>query len=188
MWAALGWFVFKVAISFAISYALRPDPQTPDSPDPAGLDEFDIPTAQVGREFPVLFGTKAMKSQNVVWYGDFHVEEVEESTDGGMFSSGKEYTVAYKYYIGMHLVLAHDVQDILAVVVDGNKVWEGSAKDNNNIATIVKPDLWGGYKRGGGIAGTSCPWPEQGIKEQTHILQIKWMRISRLTEVCLQLF
>lgn len=148
MWAALGWFIVKMVVAIAISYVLRSDPDI-EEPSPAGIEEFDFPTAKIGREFPVLFGTKAMPSQNVVWYGNLRVEEVEESSGGGLFGGGETYTVAYKYYLNTHMVLAHDVQSIKKVVVDKKTVWSG---DSLKMA-IDEENLWGGAKRGGGIQG-----------------------------------
>jgi hypothetical protein len=62
------WFFFAVfVVAFVIAYATMPKPQ---SRKPAGLDEFQAPTAEDGREIPVLFGTKDLNGPNVVWYGD----------------------------------------------------------------------------------------------------------------------
>jgi hypothetical protein len=63
MWVQL---VLMLA-SMAISYASRPKPKNAKS---AGLSEFQISTAEDGRELGVLFGTRRIKSPNVVWYGD----------------------------------------------------------------------------------------------------------------------
>lgn len=48
-WIAVILFV----VSLAISYSMMPKPETRP---PAGLSEFKVPTAEVGREIPVLFG------------------------------------------------------------------------------------------------------------------------------------
>lgn len=45
-----------------------PKPQTQP---PAGLGDFDVPTAEDGREIPVVFGTINVKSPNVTWFGHF---------------------------------------------------------------------------------------------------------------------
>ena len=60
------WIVAYIAL-IAISYALMPKPKS--NIKPAGIDEFQVPTAQAGREVPVLFGTRELKGPNVVWYG-----------------------------------------------------------------------------------------------------------------------
>ena len=56
-----------------VAVATAPSPQ---NAKPAGLNEFDIPTASVGREIPVLFGTRDIKGANVVWYGDLSVQPI----------------------------------------------------------------------------------------------------------------
>lgn len=63
MWPWIALFL----ISYAVVYATRPKIS---APKPSGLGEFDLPTAEVGREIPVLFGTRDLNGPNVVWYGD----------------------------------------------------------------------------------------------------------------------
>jgi hypothetical protein len=79
---ALPWFQIVLFIgSTILSYLLRPPSQTPgkiDPPEPAGLSDFNIPTASAGREIPVVFGTRWVKGPNVVWYGDLRTEAITE--------------------------------------------------------------------------------------------------------------
>jgi hypothetical protein len=63
-------------VSLVISYALRPKP--PAGPGPAGLEDIKAPTAEDGREIPVLFGTRDIKGANVVWYGDLKTVAIKE--------------------------------------------------------------------------------------------------------------
>ncbi|QQK88547.1 hypothetical protein [Vibrio phage PH669] len=63
MWYALAVVVAALIIGQAMS------PRT-QAIKPAGLDEFQAPTAEVGREIPVAFGTVDVRGPNVVWYGD----------------------------------------------------------------------------------------------------------------------
>lgn len=65
--------VFIVATVAA--YAMMPKPQTAK---PAGLGDIQAPTAEDGREIPVLFGTRDLKGPNVVWYGDFRSVPVKK--------------------------------------------------------------------------------------------------------------
>jgi len=153
-WGAVGWFVLQMVISMAISYALRPKPKVPQGPSAAGLDEFQVPTAQVGREFPVLFGSKNIKSQNVVWYGDYTSQPVRKKvSSGGLFSSSKYATVNHRYYLGMHMVLAHDIEKIYKITIENETVWTGDTSTNEDRATINKPGLFGGDEDGGGLDG-----------------------------------
>ena len=68
------WFVVALIVSMVVSYAMQPKPQTRPA---AGLGEFNVPTAEVGREIPVLFGTRDMGGANVVWYGDLRTQKVK---------------------------------------------------------------------------------------------------------------
>lgn len=61
------WFVALFVVSFVVAYATAPKPQ---SQKPAGLSDIQVPTAEEGREIPVLFGTRDLNAPNVVWYGD----------------------------------------------------------------------------------------------------------------------
>lgn len=151
VWMQLFWFVVKLVISYAISYALAPKADTPDGAAAAGFDTFNFPTATVGREIPVLFGKKKLSSPNCVWSGDFSVLPITETVDGGLFGSDESYTVAYRYYFGMHLVLAHEIDTITKIEVDDKIVWEGSATGGE--ITINQPNIFGGDKSGGGISG-----------------------------------
>jgi len=62
-WVYLAYFV----VSLVISSALTPKPK---SQPPAGLGDIKAPTAEEGREIPVLFGTRDIEGPNGVWYGD----------------------------------------------------------------------------------------------------------------------
>lgn len=61
------WYVSVFIVALVVSYAMTPKPQ---SQPPAGLGDIKAPTAEEGREIPVLFGTRDLESPNVVWYGD----------------------------------------------------------------------------------------------------------------------
>lgn len=70
------WFIVFFVAALAVNYALMPKPQ---SQPPAGLSEIQAPTAEVGREIPVLFGTRILEGPNVVWYGDLRTTPVKKS-------------------------------------------------------------------------------------------------------------
>jgi hypothetical protein len=69
------WFLVVFALSLVVSFALMPKPE---SRPPAGLGDFNVPTAEVGREIPVLFGTRELKGPNVVWYGHLRVVPIKK--------------------------------------------------------------------------------------------------------------
>jgi len=69
------WYVALFIVSYAVVYATRPKIQPQK---PAGIDEFQVPTAEAGREIPVLFGTKDLNGPNVVWYGDLRTSAIKK--------------------------------------------------------------------------------------------------------------
>lgn len=71
MWSYIAVFI----VSLVVSYAMMPKPQ---SQPPAGLGDINVPTAEEGREIPVLFGTRVLYGPNVVWYGDLRTEAIRK--------------------------------------------------------------------------------------------------------------
>ena len=61
------WYIAAFVVALVVAYAYAPKPQ---SQPPAGLGDVKVPTAEEGREIPVLFGTRHIEGPNVVWYGD----------------------------------------------------------------------------------------------------------------------
>lgn len=68
------WQIVLWIVTTVISYALQPKPQNAKA---AGLGDFQVPTAEDGREIPVLFGTRDITGPNVVWYGDLKTKAVK---------------------------------------------------------------------------------------------------------------
>jgi hypothetical protein len=71
-------FIAGIAIALIASFVLRPKPQTQP---PAGLNDIKAPTAEDGREIPVLFGCRPIRGPNVVWYGDLETQPIK--SEGG---------------------------------------------------------------------------------------------------------
>lgn len=69
------WFVALFVVSLVVAYATMPKPQ---SAPPTGLNELQVPTAEEGREIPVLFGTRDLNAPNVVWWGDLKLVPIKK--------------------------------------------------------------------------------------------------------------
>lgn len=69
------WYVVVWVAALAAAYSMMPKPQ---SQPPAGLGDIKVPTAEEGREIPVLFGTRDIDGPNVVWYGHFKAVAVRK--------------------------------------------------------------------------------------------------------------
>lgn len=65
----VAWFI-PLLISLAlnvVSYILTPKPKGPKAD---AVKDLENPTAEAGRELPVVFGTMTIKSPNCLWYGN----------------------------------------------------------------------------------------------------------------------
>lgn len=60
------WYIVVFVVALVAAFAMMPKPQ---SQPPAGLGDIKAPTAEEGREIPVLFGTRDVEGPNVVYYG-----------------------------------------------------------------------------------------------------------------------
>lgn len=67
-------FFAGLFIALVASYALRPKPQSQPRPE---LRDLQVPTAEEGREIPVLFGCREVRGANVVWYGDLKTKAIK---------------------------------------------------------------------------------------------------------------
>lgn len=153
MWWAVAKFVFYVALS----YYLRPDPQTPDDAQAASIEELEVPTAEAGTPISVLFGRRQFKAPNCIWYGHLKTDPIKKtySSDGflGIGGGSKTVTTGYRYSLGMHLVLCHGpVDEVSEIRVGGRTAWGGSVTSTQQI-NISAEGLFGGQDREGGISG-----------------------------------
>lgn len=70
------WYALAVVVAaLIIGQAMAPKTQPVK---PSGIDEFSAPTAEVGREIPVVFGTVDVRGSNVVWYGDLRTTPIRK--------------------------------------------------------------------------------------------------------------
>ncbi|MES0340690.1 MAG: hypothetical protein ABUK08_00080 [Candidatus Humimicrobiaceae bacterium] len=67
-------YVVVLIISLLVAYATAP--KAPE-PKPPVLADIEVPTAEQGRPIPVIFGTRILKSPNVIWYGDLRYKAVK---------------------------------------------------------------------------------------------------------------
>lgn len=63
-----------------LSFLLTPKPK---SYKPLAATDIDAPVAEVGKEIPVLFGTRGITTPNVVWYGDLRTTAIKSGGGGG---------------------------------------------------------------------------------------------------------
>jgi hypothetical protein len=141
------WNIVIGILSYAIQLALTPKPP---NAKPKSLEDFQAPTAEEGREIPVVFGTADIADPNVTWYGDLKRQAIKGARRYGLF--GPRQILGYKYSLGMQMGLCHGPADALyRITIGDKKAWSGASTGGR--ININKASLFGGDKSEGGIAG-----------------------------------
>ncbi|MER9309786.1 hypothetical protein NKI51_10750 [Mesorhizobium australicum] len=142
------WNIVIGILSYALQLALTPKPQ---NAKPKSLEDFQAPTAEEGREIPVVFGTSDIADPNVTWYGDLGRSAIKGARRYGLF--GPRQVLGYKYSLGMQMGLCHAVADCIYRITIGDKTaWRGVSTGGR--ITINKSGLFGGDQSEGGIQGS----------------------------------
>lgn len=67
------WYIVVFIVALVVAYATMPKPENNTK-----VSTVEAPTAEEGRDIPVLFGTREVKSANVVWYGDVRAVAIKK--------------------------------------------------------------------------------------------------------------
>lgn len=133
----LTYFALLVATT-VIQLVLAPKPKGTKA---AALEDFSVPTAEVGRPIPWLFGTRKIKDPNCIWYGDLRTNRKKK--DDGTF---------FWYYMGLHLEICIGPVDGIFSIAYGDKTcWNGSITETTYGTVIDQQNLYGGIRSEGGI-------------------------------------
>ena len=158
-----------MVVLFVAMQLLAPKPNIEDA-RPAGLGDFEFPTAREDRTVPIWWGTMEFTGPNVIWYGDLQVVAVKKKIKKNLWSS-VTIVVAHRYFIGMDLLLGYgpvervlklEVSDVLVygdpslVGLEAEPAIALTGLDSGADLTIADRhlELFGGKEHGGGIAGT----------------------------------
>jgi len=76
MWEQLIVAIVLMIVSSMMTSAAKPNINTPEP------GKLDTPTAEEGKDIPVVFGTEVIKDANVCWYGDSNAVEIHYSGGG----------------------------------------------------------------------------------------------------------
>lgn len=66
--------IVVMIVALIISYVVRAKPPVPR---PSSLEDFNVPTAEDGRETAMIFGTVWIDDPNVLWYGDLRTTPIK---------------------------------------------------------------------------------------------------------------
>ena len=131
-------YVALLVASTLIMRVLEPKPKGPKA---AALEDFTVPTAEVGRPIPWVFGTRKIKDPNCIWYGDLRTNRKKKG-DGTFFW----------YYMGLHLEICIGPVDEIKRIWYGDKMcWDGSIAETTYGTVINQQNLYGGIRSEGGI-------------------------------------
>jgi hypothetical protein len=170
----MAFFVYLLVYvaAFLLSELFKPTPDT-ENAKPAGLGDFNVPTATEGRAVPIIWGTVELAAPNVIWYGDLRTQRIREKIKTGMFSS-KKITVGYQYYLGIQFGLCrgpfngpHD--GLLKIRIDDTVVFQSSPIHASGSFAINEPELYG--EDAGGISGTLSFFPGTSSQARSTYLE-----------------
>lgn len=71
MWEVVAALVISVVVSVLLAPKQR-------NVRPNAINDFDVPKCEEGIKIGVLFGTKKIRGNNVLWYGNLSVEEIQQ--------------------------------------------------------------------------------------------------------------
>lgn len=166
-------FWLLTALLYGAIYVLidiiRPKPKL-ENARPAGLGDFQFPTATEGREVPLVWGEAVLKGPNVVWYGDFRQGPRKKKVKTGMFSH-QDVVIGYEYSVGMHLAICRGPVDELVSIRLGDRALT-LGRVGTGVMNINAPEALGGQELGqGGIVANGTFYSGAETDTQNAYLQ-----------------
>ena len=149
------WFTLILfVVTLVLSELLRPKPNIEDA-RPAGLGDFQFPTATEARVQPLIWGRNKISGPNVVWYGDLFQEAIREKVKTGLWSS-TTVTKGFRYNVGVQFGICRGPDAALTRIWNGDtQVWSGYLNTDGATADINLPNQYGGEDLGnGGLTST----------------------------------
>ena len=149
VWDWLVQFFIAAVTSYVVGGLLA------EFPDDLEADDSDLgsPQSRPGDPIPIVFGTRRIKGINNLWYGSISYEKIKKKYKSGFKS--KKVTIGYKYFVAVHNAVCMGFTGMtLRNFWIGEDVAVGPViAPSNARVTFNKPNLYGGKKQGGGIAG-----------------------------------
>jgi hypothetical protein len=142
---ALPLLLIYYVVSTLIKFLLQPKP---DKPQPKGLSDFDVPTADASRAIPVVFGSVKVAGPNVIWYGNLGQEVFQVG--------GQDY--GYYYTLGLALGVCFGPVDSFDGLLfeDRSAGWSFVSGDTNMETRLFNNvQLFGPNTQGGGVKGNA---------------------------------
>lgn len=108
----MSWIIAgALVLGYLAAYYYMPRPHFPDQ-------QWNLPTADDGIVFPVVFGTRRLERPNIVWYGDRR-------------KNGEKFSLAVQYAI-----CQGKLDNIQAVTVGGERAWHGILDEDGYVSCV----------------------------------------------------
>lgn len=164
------WVNIIISIVIAIvGEAIRPK-QKSNTGRPAGLGDFQFPTAEAGRVIPWLAGTVKVLGPNTTASGGFRLYESYVRVKTGWWSTAKQ-SYGFRYYLSVQqVVCGGTIDDIVGFQVNDKmlKIKSKIITDDYIDVQVDDPAFYGDAKKDGGFFGLVRVWrgtATQGIDE-----------------------
>lgn len=186
------WVQIVIAIVIAIiGEAIRPKAKS-NTGRPAGLGDFQFPTAEAGRVIPWMAGTVKLLGPNTTASGLFRSEESYVRVKTGWWSTAKQ-SYGFRYYLSFQQVYCGGkIDGIVGFQVNDTFLKEGGRTETDDYIDIKisDPAFYGDAVKDGGFAGTIRVW--KGTPTQTYDDILKQVldqdEISAYRYVCYAMF
>lgn len=144
--------VIIAIVMIIVGELLKPKPKS--NARPAGLGDFQFPTAEAGRVFPIIAGTVKMLGPNTVASGGFRSEESYKRVRSSMFATAKQ-SYGFRYYITFQQVWSGGPIDAFVGMQVDDKFLKLNVteEDHRFIIDINDKAFYGDEMTSGGFAG-----------------------------------
>jgi hypothetical protein len=166
-------YIVLLVVTTTLQILLTPKPKFEDA-RPKGLGDFSFPTATEDRAVPIVWGTVDIRGPNVLWYGDLMVIELKRKV------GKKKQTVAFRYFVGMDLLLCYGPVDRVTQLEIGQKEYPTAdmtpampftPSQSGTSLVLSSLDFLGGEQRGGTVAGNFTVYSGGNVPTQNAYLQ-----------------
>lgn len=154
--------LFVAIFAFLLTAFLAPKPSFEDA-KPGQLGDFRFPRSDEGYPIAIFWGRVRFRGPNTLWYGNLTTRRIRQKVKTGLFSS-KRVTIGHEYSLTIDLALglvAGSSARLRRIWFGEKEGWVGNIGGGSDavVANIDMPELFGGYKDGGGAVGTVRFYP-----------------------------
>lgn len=145
-------YLINFFISTLLAALLRPKTKQ-NKPEATKFSDFNGPTNNQGRSIPKGFGRYRLDSPHLIYWGNYHTQEVVKKIRGPLGITSETLTLGYNYYVSMALglCLAPGVKLLEIWADDTRQAWKGTIGNGGTAAVNLQ---WGDSDLKQGIKGT----------------------------------